>query len=218
MEEASAASAIIARVLQLSEELDFADINTDLAAKLNDDHLSGILTFVDAPNDLQRLKLTGCTGITGRGLEPLRGSTVLLIDLSLVGHREDPDSLSPAALISETEVLPILDSIIERGEDSALKYIHYPGKWSVCSRFSVFGYSRINPSEEFKSFEERFRLFAFGGQPRPAVVKTATMIPSAGTLHQFIYVVTNVRSQLLSVAAAMITIKSVSTNLVMMLR
>jgi hypothetical protein len=75
------------------------------------------------------LRLTNCIKITGVGLEPLRGSVIIeKIDLSLVGFHESPD-LNPEPPISCNTVLPILDSIVERGEECALKLLTFPKVW-----------------------------------------------------------------------------------------
>ena len=75
------------------------------------------------------MRLANCINITGAGLEPLSGSSVIeIIDLSLAGNHESP-RLSPEPPISCDEVLPILDSIIERGEECALKFLVPPKVW-----------------------------------------------------------------------------------------
>ncbi|KAL7459103.1 hypothetical protein ACHAWC_011757 [Mediolabrus comicus] len=102
-----------------SDILDFGDIEEDLAAKLIDDHINDILLCVDAVNRLKRLMLTGCIKITGAGLEPLRGSSVIeQIDLSSVETSTPPSY----------NILPILDSIIEQ-ERCALKHLEFPQVW-----------------------------------------------------------------------------------------
>ena len=54
---------------------------------LDNDDLRAVLLCIDAANNVESLKLTRCYNITGRGLEPLRGSKTLeRIDLSLVGE------------------------------------------------------------------------------------------------------------------------------------
>lgn len=85
--------------------LDFLDIDKSLAERLTDDHLKNILINIDARNHLKVLKLTGCKGITGIGLEPLRESRVLeLIDLSLLKLHESPkdttSNMSQAVVVS----------------------------------------------------------------------------------------------------------------------
>ncbi|KAK1734944.1 hypothetical protein QTG54_014404, partial [Skeletonema marinoi] len=66
------------------EYLDFGHIEKDLAAKLIDDDIRDVLLSIDAINNLKRLRLTNCINISGVGLEPLRGSTIIQqIDLSL---------------------------------------------------------------------------------------------------------------------------------------
>ena len=82
------------------DTLDFGGIEKDLAAKLSDDDISGILQVIDAVNNVKRLRLTNCIKITGAGLRPLRGSTIIeQIDLSLVGDGENP-RLDPEPPIS----------------------------------------------------------------------------------------------------------------------
>ena len=62
-------------------------------------------------------------------MEPLRGSTVIEnIDLTLVGDHVTP-ILDPEPRISQDIVLPILDSIIEEGDNSGLKLLQFPWKW-----------------------------------------------------------------------------------------
>ena len=109
--------------------LDFGDIEKESAAKLTDDNVRSVLLSIDAVNNLKTLWLTNLLNITGVGLEPLRGSSIIeKIDLSLVGDNESPD-LSPAPPISCAEVLPILGSIIDIGETSSLKLLIFPKKW-----------------------------------------------------------------------------------------
>ncbi len=115
------------------DTLDFGAIEEELATKLSDDDISAILQHIDAVNKLKRLRLTNCTKITGVGLEPLRGSTIIEhIDLSLVGDGEDV-KLHPDPSIARELVLPILDSIIDAAmgcaEGCALKYVQFPYKW-----------------------------------------------------------------------------------------
>lgn len=123
------------------DTLDFGEIEEELAARLSDDDLSGILQHIDAVDNVKRLKLTNCKIITGVGLEPLRGSTIVeQIDLTLYGVGCGP-VIYPEPPISCNFVLPILDSIIER-EDCALKCLEFPYKWredrSTKSAFHAF--------------------------------------------------------------------------------
>jgi len=109
--------------------LDFGDIEKDLAAKISDDDIRAVLLSIDAINNLRSLWLTNCINITGVGLDPLRGSTIIQdIDLSLVGVHESC-RLDPEPPISCAEVIPILDSIIERGEDCSLEHLQFPNEW-----------------------------------------------------------------------------------------
>lgn len=123
--------------------LEFAEIESSLAERLTDDDIGGMLVCIDGVNRLKSLKLTGCVSITGHGLKPLRGSTVIeQIDLSLVGKHECPNILTDP-LISESAVLPILDSIIEI-EGNSLKQLQLPKKF------------RSNPSQLLDDFIERY--------------------------------------------------------------
>lgn len=129
-------------------ELDFGDIDPRLAARLTDEHLKCILVNIDAEHYLEVLKLTHCVGVTGRGLEPLRDSRVLeLLDLSLMKLHESPSVALSKSDISEAAVLPILDSILRRGEHSALKHIQFPQKW------------KKSPSNWFEDFMRRYNDF-----------------------------------------------------------
>jgi hypothetical protein len=123
------------------DTLDFGEIEKDLAARLSDDDISDILQHIDAANNLKRLMLTNCTNITGVGLEPLRGSTVVeQIDLSLTDDGESP-RLDPEPPISCELVLPILDSIIA-SDRCAIKHLQFPYKFrkdrSTESAFHAF--------------------------------------------------------------------------------
>eukprot|EP00984_Skeletonema_dohrnii_P024087 scaffold13198_cov94-Skeletonema_dohrnii-CCMP3373.AAC.4 len=107
------------------EVLDFGQIEKDLAEKLTDQDLQRILLHTDAVNKVKKLLLTNCIKMTGVGLEPLRGSEIIeQIDLSIVEFVGDDRETS----ISCDDVLPILDSIIER-EGTAMKHLQFPKKW-----------------------------------------------------------------------------------------
>jgi len=108
--------------------LDFEDVNKELANKLTDDDISAVLTCINAHDVLKRLKLCGCTNITGIGLHPLRGSTVLeQIDISLVGKYECPYP-APKSKISDGVVAPILVSIVS-SIGCSLKCIQFHIDW-----------------------------------------------------------------------------------------
>lgn len=139
----SAAGSIILSSTQW-ESLDLGDVEKSLAEKLTDVDLCGALWCINAKTTLKILKLTGCINISGRGLAPLRDSTVLQqIDLSLVGYHESPDLPNPEPVISEAVVLPILHSIID-AKDNLLKHIQLPAKW------------RDEPSTELGEFLEKY--------------------------------------------------------------
>ena len=83
------------------------------------------MVCIDAVNNVKSLKLTGCVGVSGSGLVPIRMSTVIeRIDISLVSiivSKVDKTNLS------EDIVLPILRSVL--GGSSSLKHIQLPLSW-----------------------------------------------------------------------------------------
>ena len=110
------------------EILDFEEDEESLAEKLNDEDLFAVLTCIK--QTVQRLKLTGCTNITGRGLAPLQFSTALeLIDLSLLKQHEDASTMIESRINQEV-VLSILGSIISV-QGCLLKRIQFPYKWII---------------------------------------------------------------------------------------
>jgi len=146
-EEGGSNSAIVGKEV---DTLDFGDIEKDLAAKVSDENIRDVLLCIDSQNNLKKLRLTNCINITGAGLEPLRGSTVIEnIDLSLGGNHESLPQLDPEPPISCDEVLPILDSIIETGENSALKFLVPPKVWR----------KEIDEESDFHAFLIRYNDF-----------------------------------------------------------
>ena len=112
------------------ESIDFKDIQqcVYVGRNLTDDDIRWVLLCVDAKKITKSLKFTNCVGITGCGLEPLMGSTVLeRIDLSLVGVHENPN-ISPEPPISAAVVLPILESILNT-EGNSFVHVQLPKKW-----------------------------------------------------------------------------------------
>lgn len=88
-------SALASRILSW-RQLDFGDIETDLAERITDDDLAAVLICIDAKNLLQKLKLQGLMNVTGRGLRPLRGSTVIQqIDLDVSNQPLQEANLVP---------------------------------------------------------------------------------------------------------------------------
>ena len=130
--------------------LDFGDIDKSLAAKLSDDHVRAILTCIDAPNNLKRLKLAGCVNITGSGLDIIRSAALEHIDLSLVGKHEKA-TIDPKPQLSENYIIPILDGIMER---RCLKLIHLPKHFRCQSE-------RTREMEQFLDRYNRY-MCAFG--------------------------------------------------------
>lgn len=130
------------------DALDFGHIEKELASKISDHDIRGVLLCIDAVNTVKKLRLTNCINITGVGLEPLRGSAIIeQIDLSLVGDHESSD-LNPEPPILCNEVLPILDSIIERGECD-LKHLQFPKVWR----------KERNTESEFHAFLTRYNRY-----------------------------------------------------------
>lgn len=107
------------------ETFDFGDVRKAAGCwPLSDVVLKACLICIDARSKLRSLKLTGCTNLSGRGLEPLRGSVVLgRIDLT---H----DSLLETSLTTSL-VLPILSTIVERrsSPDQGFMRVRLPRKW-----------------------------------------------------------------------------------------
>ena len=126
----------VASILQ-SEQwdvLDFEYIEKSLAAKLTDDDVHAVLKCIGAQDVLKKLRLTRCIYITGRSLEPIRGSSIIeYIDLSLVNLHESPDidelmisstsTVYPMPSLNEENVLPILESVIDTDDNSLICFL-----------------------------------------------------------------------------------------------
>ena len=74
-----------AKIAGKCDNLDFGDIEEDLAGKLTDNHLDKILLSLDrVDNRIKTLRLTNCANMTGVGLKRLScSSTIEQIDLSM---------------------------------------------------------------------------------------------------------------------------------------
>ncbi|KAL7539472.1 hypothetical protein ACHAWF_006413 [Thalassiosira exigua] len=138
--------------------LDFGEIEPECyhnryAAALTDEDVRSILLCINAKCTLSRLKLDGCVGIKGHGLEPLRGSTVLdVFDTSMSGSTRvfDPENpertIKKSPVLSRTVVLPILGSILD-ANGVALRYLHlykYRKSWYRSNRASSEFLKRYN--------------------------------------------------------------------------
>jgi hypothetical protein len=109
--------------------LDFSTIERDICEKLTDCDIYAVLLCINAQRTLKKLILTGCTNITGKGLEPLRGSSVLeMIDLSLVRKFQNPKSIEGKTALSEEIVIPILQSIVD-AEGCSLRHVNLHETW-----------------------------------------------------------------------------------------
>ncbi|KAL7458674.1 hypothetical protein ACHAWC_010260 [Mediolabrus comicus] len=127
--------------------LDFGEIEKGLAAKLCDEDVEAALVFIEASANVKRLKLTNCINITGSGLWPLRGSTIIeQIDLSIVRNGMPQLDIDPS--ISHDVVLPILDSIINRREECSLKQLQLPSVWIMTG---------VSWKDPVNSFLERYQ-------------------------------------------------------------
>ena len=145
----SSASKAIMAGEEPRENLDFMDIEKSCRTRLTDVEVGGLLVCTNAAHNLKSLKLTHCVGITGVGLEPLRGSTVLeRIDLSLVEQHENP-VIEPEPAIAAGNVVPILDSIIE-SEGNLLRHMQLPKKL------------RVEKSDILNQFLDRYDQFLHG--------------------------------------------------------
>ena len=95
--------------------------------KLSDDDLSAVLIRIDAASNVESLYLSWCHFLTGRGLEPLSGSTALRrIDISLAGRKSSNVDVQCALELGA--VLPVLESIVAKG-DNKLCHIQFPKEW-----------------------------------------------------------------------------------------
>jgi len=130
----------------LWEEIDLSDISEEyadgscespgdvvrLGSKLTDDDIAGMLACIDAVHKLKSLNLgNNCAPlIVGSALEPLRGSTILeRLDLSLLGSIPNFELLRLRwCNLSETAVIPVLDSIIDR-QNHRLRHLQFPREW-----------------------------------------------------------------------------------------
>jgi len=127
-QEPSVMSKSIVNAVESWDVVDFKDIQDICGRTLTDNDIRLILLCIDGVNKIKSLKFTNCLEITGSGLQPLTGSTVLeRIDLSLVGDYQNP-TINPEPPISAELVVPILNSIVER-EDNSLVHIQLPKKW-----------------------------------------------------------------------------------------
>ena len=131
--------------------LDFKDL---AEIELTDDCINWVLQCIDGVNKIKSLKLTNCTNIIGVGLRQLHGSVVLQdIDLSLVGIHENPN-LEPEPPILVSDVVPILNSILDM-EGNSLVHVQLPKKW------------RNERSADLTSFlEKRFETVLDRNRPR----------------------------------------------------
>lgn len=123
-----------------SDNLDFADVEEPLASRVDDDDLRAALLCMNAREKLKRLKLTNCTNVTGRGLEPLSGSSVLeQIHLSPLRRKTEKETGNSDILVSEEAVLPILESIVDV-QGSSLKLLDLPAEFldSPTPRLTAF--------------------------------------------------------------------------------
>jgi hypothetical protein len=97
-----------------------------LAAKLSDEDVGAMLACIGDIFEITRVSnLTHCVNVTGRCLEPLRGSTILkqlyFTDYDDQNHHRETKLL-------EADVIPILDSIID-ADGSVLHHILFPKIW-----------------------------------------------------------------------------------------
>lgn len=129
-EPSAFSKAIINSSVEGWESVDFKDIQDICGCNLSDADIRWVLLAIDGVDKIKSLKFTNCTEITGIGLQPLTGSTMLeKIDLSLVGIHQNP-TIDPEPPISVELVVPILNSIIER-EDNVLVHVQLPKKWRI---------------------------------------------------------------------------------------
>lgn len=109
-----------------NDELDFGDIEPDLAERLTDDDLAAMLECIRAKTTIRTLKLQGLVNITGCGLKSLSGSSMIQqIDLDVAKpprsrgvKKRRKSQKKRTSSISRDEVIPIVDSILEADNNS----------------------------------------------------------------------------------------------------
>ena len=119
------------------------DLRSGIALSLSDDDLKAVLICIGAATNVRSMYLSvtdlgGDNRLTGRGLEPLSGSTALRrIDISLVGRYAGRSIVCPHeraryqsvnCSLELGEVLPVLHSIVE-SNGNKLRHIQFPKKW-----------------------------------------------------------------------------------------
>ena len=120
--------AIAAASVKSWDTIDLKHIQVILGRRLADSDIQWVLLCINAVNKTRSLKLTDCLSVSGAGLDPLQGSTVLeSIDLSLVGVHKSP-TIEPEPYISTADVVPILKI---GAEGNQLFRIQFPKKWLV---------------------------------------------------------------------------------------
>ena len=157
---------------KLWEMLDFKYIAEYLEREVTDNDVRWLLQCIDVVNHVKTLRLTHCYGVTGVGLQPLVGSIVLeTVDLSLVDTHESP-TINTKHLISASEVMPMLNSIINT-EGNSLLLVHLPEKWGRCPLLNGF----------FKRFDRvlKKRNIKCEGNCQDTVVDNETLVDDNGT-------------------------------------
>jgi len=157
---------------RLWKMLDFKYIAEYLEREVTDNDVRWLLQCIDAVNHVKTLRLTHCYGVTGVGLQSLVGSTVLeTIDLSLVGTHESP-IINNKHIISASEVMPMLERIINT-EGNSLLLVHLPNKW---------GSAVINSfSRKFDRVLKKRNIECYGCQPNRDIVVDQETLFSWGT-------------------------------------
>ena len=132
-------------VEELWDRFDFGDLDSELAARLDDDDLGAVLACVGAKDKVKELHLTGCTGLSGEGLAAVKGSTALQrMHLQMWPEQAacgGPTSLEKggerALMIIRAElesqlkrevVQPVLESMLVKDE-SEIRHIAVPKHW-----------------------------------------------------------------------------------------
>ncbi|KAL7528542.1 hypothetical protein ACHAWF_002596 [Thalassiosira exigua] len=117
--------------------LDFATLDAALASRLTDDDLRSVLVCARSSGDgTMKVRLMGCTGICGSGLDVLRGGDAR--DLEQLDLRVANDECGLFGRVArffqrmpgmrEDEVLPILWSIVEV-PGASLRHLRLPRVW-----------------------------------------------------------------------------------------
>ncbi len=123
----------VEKIVGECDNLDFGDIEEELAQRLTDDHISDILICLNRDDyRIKKLRLTNCINVTGECLCRLYYSeNIEQIDLRLAPKHMD-SCRGCKGRLEFPVVVEVLDSIISLQQRSSLKCLHLPWSWRYC--------------------------------------------------------------------------------------